>query len=120
LGDAAGRWSSFRHLQAQAGCVPVTRRSGKQQRIQFRYACDKTLRYVMDYLAFRTLQSSTWARAYYDQQRVRGHGHRQALRVLAAKWLKIIFVMWRDGVAYSEQHHLASIARQQLCPKPVA
>src|SRR6266508_2407073 len=27
LGDAPGRWESFRHLQAQAGAVPVTKRS---------------------------------------------------------------------------------------------
>jgi hypothetical protein len=114
LGDAPGRWSSFRHLQAQAGSVPVTARSGKQHRVHFRYACDKTLRYVLDHVAFRSLQSSDWARAYYDQQRARGHGHRQALRALGAKWLKIIFVMWRDGVAYSEEHHLATMARQQL------
>ena len=31
LGDAPGRWESFRHLQAHAGTVPVTKRSGKQQ-----------------------------------------------------------------------------------------
>jgi len=38
LGDAPGRWESFRHLQAHAGAVPVTKRSGKQQRvIQFRF-----------------------------------------------------------------------------------
>jgi hypothetical protein len=114
LGDAPGRWQSFRHLQAQAGSVPVTERSGKQRSVHFRYACDKTLRYVLDHLAFRSLQSSDWARASYDQQRARGHGHRQALRALAAEWMKIIFVMWRDGVAYSEDHHLATIARQQL------
>lgn len=114
LGDAPGRWQSFRHLQAQAGSVPVTERSGKQRAVHFRYACDKTLRYVLDHLAFRSLQGSAWARAYYDQQRARGHRHRQALRALGAKWLKIIFVMWRDDVAYSEEHHLASIARHQL------
>lgn len=114
LGDAPGRWQSFRHLQAQAGSVPVTERSGKQRAVHFRYACDKTLRYVLDHVAFRSLQHSDWARAYYDQQRARGHGHRQALRAVGAKWLKIIFVMWRDNIAYSEEHHLASIARQQF------
>jgi transposase len=96
LGDAPGRWESFRHLQAHAGAVPVTKRSGKQQRvIQFRFACDKSLRYVVDQVAFLSMLSSEWARAYYDQQRARGHAHRQALRALGAKWLKIIFVMWQ-------------------------
>jgi len=115
LGDAPGRWESFRHLQAHAGAVPVTKRSGKQQRtIQFRFACDKALRYVIDHVAFLSLHSSVWARAYYDQQRARGHAHRQALRALAAKWLKIIFVMWQHQVPYDEQYHLATMTRQQL------
>jgi hypothetical protein len=105
LGDAPGRWESFRHLQAHAGTVPVTKRSGKQQRVvQFRFACDKALRYVVDQVAFLSLLSSTWARAYYDQQRARGHSHRQALRALGAKWLKIIFVMWERHVPYDEQY----------------
>lgn len=114
LGDAPGRWTSFRHLQAQAGTVPVTKRSGKQQHVvQFRYACDKALRYVVDHLAFLSLRSSAWARAYYDHQRERGHPHRQALRALGAKWLKIIFVMWEQQTPYDEQYHLMTITRQR-------
>ncbi len=114
LGDAPARWTSFRHLQAQAGTVPVTKRSGKQQVVTFRFACDKALRYVIDQVAFLSLQRSEWARAYYDQQRARGHRHRHALRALGAKWLKIIFVMWQRQVPYDEQHHLATMARQAL------
>ena len=115
LGDAPGRWESFRHLQAHAGTVPVTKRSGKHQRVvQFRFACDKALRYVVDQVAFLSLLSSAWARAYYDQQRAREHSHRQALRALGAKWLKIIFVMWERHVPYDEQYHLATMTRQQL------
>lgn len=114
LGDAPARWASFRHLQAQAGTVPVTRRSGKQQIVTFRFACDKSLRYAVDPVAFLSLQRSEWARAYYDQQRARGHRHRHALRALGAKWLKISFVMWQRQVPYDEQHHLAMMARQAL------
>src|SRR5437879_5768867 len=115
LGDAPGRWEAFRHLQAQAGAVPVTKRSGKQQRVvHFRVACDKALRYVVDQVAFLSLRSCEWARAYYDQQRGRGHSHRRALRALGAKWLKIIFVMWQRHASYDEQYHLATMARQQL------
>jgi hypothetical protein len=93
--------------------VPVTKRSGKQQVVQFRFACDKSLRYVVDQVAFLSLHWSEWAKAYYDQQRVRGHTHRQALRALGAKWLKIIFVMWQRQVSYDEQSHLATMTRQQ-------
>ena len=114
LGDAPERWESFRHLQAPAGAVPLTKRSGKQRVVQFRFACDKALRYVVDHVAFLSLRSCEWARAYYDQQRARGHSHRQALRALGAKWLKIIFVMWQRQASYDDQYHLASMARQQL------
>ena len=44
----------------------------------------------------------------------RGHSHRRALRAVGAKWLKIIFVMWQRQVAYDEQYHLATMARQAL------
>jgi len=114
LGDAPGRWESFRYLQAQAGTVPVTIRSGKQQVVRFRFACDKSLRYIIDHVAFLSLRWSEWARAYYAEQRARGHDHHPALRALGAKWLKIIFVMWDRQIPYDEQHHLATMTRQQL------
>lgn len=112
LGDAPGRWESPGHLQAQAGAVPVTKRSGKSTFVQFRFACDKRWRYALDRFAFLSLRQSTWALAYYQQQRARGHTHSHALRALAAKWLKIIFVIWSRHVPYIEEHHLATIARQ--------
>jgi hypothetical protein len=68
----------------------------------------------VDWLAFISLRQSEWAKAYYQTQRNRGHSHHQALRALGAKWLKIIFVMWRDNAQYDENHHLANIARDQL------
>ena len=69
---------------------------------------------MVDQVAFLSLLSSDWARAYYDRQRARGHSHYQALRALGAKWLKIIFVMWHRHVPYDEQYHLATMTRQQL------
>jgi hypothetical protein len=88
----------FSNLQAHAGAVPVTKRSGTQQVVHFRFACDTALRYVVDQVAFLSLRSSEWARAYYDQQRARGHSHHRVLRALGAKWLKIIFVLWQRQV----------------------
>ena len=94
--------------------MPVTIRSGKQQVVRFRFACDKSLRYIIDHVAFLSLRWSEWAHAYYAGQRARGHSYRQALRALSAKWLKIIFVMWERQIPYDEQYHLAMMTRQQL------
>jgi hypothetical protein len=114
LGDAPGRWASWQHLQGYAGAVPVTLQSGKHKVVGFRYACNKRLRAALHQFALASLQRCEWARAYYDRQRARGHRHNQALRALGAKWLKIMFVMWRDHVPYDETRHLAAMARHQL------
>jgi transposase len=114
LGDAKSRWESFRHLQAEAGAVPVTKASGKSRVVQFRFACNKLLRYASYWFSFNSLNRCEWANKYYRDQRRKGHSHPQALRSLGAKWLKIIFVMWRDHKPYDETFHLANIARQQM------
>lgn len=114
LGDAFDRWTSWQHLQGHSGVVPVTRSSGKSQSISFRFACNLHLRRALQQFAFCSLKSSEWARAYYDQQRARGHQHHAALRALAAKWVKIIFVLWSRQVPYDETYHLAMMTRQHL------
>lgn len=114
LGDAKSRWESFRHLQAEAGAVPVTKASGKSRVVQFRFACNKLLRYASYWFSFNSLNRCEWAKKYYRDQRAKGHSHHEALRALGAKWLKIIFVMWRDHKPYDENYHLANIARQQM------
>lgn len=114
LGDAQDRWQSFRHLQAEAGVVPVTQASGKSRVVKFRFSCNKILRHAAYWLAFVSLNRSEWANHYYRDQRAKGHSHHRALRALGAKWLKIIFVMWRDHEAYDENYHLANITRQKM------
>ncbi len=114
LGDALGRWRSWQHLQAHRGVVPITRASGKCQTIAFRFACNAHLRRAFQQFAFCSLKSSEWARAYYDRHRTKGHRHQTALRALAAKWVKIIFVLWTRQSAYDENYHLAMMTRQQL------
>jgi transposase len=114
LGDARNRWESFRHLQAEAGVVPVTKASGKSRFVKFRFSCNKLMRHASYWFAFVSLNRSEWANAYYRDQRAKGHGHHQALRALGAKWLKIFFVMWRDQKTYDENYHLANITRQKI------
>jgi|TARA_B100000315_G_C14531073_1_gene566202 hypothetical protein len=112
LGDGQHRWESFRHLQASSGAVPLTDQSGNYKATKYRFACNKRLRYLSTTLADYSIIESIWARTYYDQQKKRGKSHRQASRALASKWLKIIYVMWRDQVPYDENLHLANLYRQ--------
>ena len=114
IGDAEGRWESFRHLQAQAGTTPYTNRSGKSQSVHFRYGCNKVLRYAIHWFSIHSLEKSEWAKAYYDKKRAQGNDYNQAIRAVGAKWLKIMYAMWRDQAPYSEERHLANIARQNM------
>ena len=114
LGDAKNRWQSFRHLQAEGGGVPVTKSSGKSHVVHFRFACNKYLRHAIYWVSFNSLNRCEWANKYYRDQRAKGHSHPRALRALGAKWLKIIFVMWRDHKPYDENYHLANMARQRM------
>jgi transposase len=72
LGDAQNRWNSFRHLQAEAGAVPVTKSSGKTRVVQFRFACNKHLRQAMYWFFFNSLSRCEWAKKYFRDQRVKG------------------------------------------------
>jgi transposase len=114
LGDAKNRWQSFRHLQAEGGGVPATQASGKSRVVFFRFACNKYLRHAIYWVSFNSLNRCEWAKKYYRDQRAKGHSHHRALRALGAKWLKIIFVMWRDHKPYDDNYHLANIARQRM------
>jgi hypothetical protein len=64
------------------------------------------------------LHSSVWAGTSFDQQRVQGHPHREALRTMGAKWLKIVFVLWQRQVPHDERYHLATMTLQQPRQRP--
>ncbi len=70
LGDTQGHWESFRHLQAEAGLVPITRSSGKSRVVLFRFACNKRMRYASHWLAFLSLSRCEWAKAFYDNPKI--------------------------------------------------
>ena len=60
----------------------------------------------MQYLAFQSISKSVWAREYYDEKRALGKRHHEALRMVAHKWVKVIFAMRRDQTVYDEESHL--------------
>ena len=81
LGDAQSRWESSRHLQAEAGAVPVTKASGKSRVVQFRFACNKHLRHTMYWFSFVSLNHCEWAKLYYRDKRLKVIAITKALRL---------------------------------------
>jgi transposase len=116
IGDDRTRFPTPNSLQATAGTVPVTRRSGKSKSVEFRTACSHKIRKAVDDLARQSVKKSAWAQAYYDSQIQRGHGSARAFRALANRWLSIIWKLWQTEQVYDEQVHLANrgLKRQGL------
>ncbi len=112
IGDNRERFPSAQVLQAVAGTVPVTRRSGKQVQVEFRVACCHELRKAMDDMARQSVKHSGWARAYLEEQHARGRHAARAYRALANRWLSIIWKLWTTRTAYDEQVHVLNRSRR--------
>lgn len=114
FGDNREQFPSYQILQATAGTVPITRRSGKQQMVEFRRACSHSLRDTMMNMAKNSTRKSGWARSYYHDQLARGHSQSRAYRALANRWLKIIWTLWQRREGYNEAVHIANRPRRGL------
>lgn len=113
IGDNRDAFPACEPLQALAGTVPVTRRSGKHLVVRYRWGCTKALRRAMMDFARNSLAKSGWARSYYFDQLQRGHGQQRALRALANRWVRIIWTLWQRHEAYDEVRHVANRARNR-------
>jgi transposase len=120
IGDDRSRFPSASALQAVAGTVPVTRRSGKGRAVEFRSACSHPLRKAVDDLARQSIRHSDWARSYFNSQIARGHSQARAYRALGNRWMNIIWKLWQTGEVYDETIHTANRVRKGQQPKVVS
>jgi len=112
FGSDRERYQSAHSLQQLSGCVPVTRQSGKRRHTAYRRACQKSFRTTMHLFADGSRRYCVWARAVYQRAREAGHKHGHALRILASRWLKIIYRMWMTRTPYNESVYLAQLIRR--------
>lgn len=114
FGDDRERFDSAEQVQIMSGIAPLIESSGKKTTrspgvVHFRWACPKFLRQGVHEFAVHSRRRCGWARAYYKMQISRGKTHHMAIRALGFKWLRILFVCWRDGVPYDEVRYLDSL-----------
>jgi transposase len=113
FGTNRERIESATDMQTYSGIAPVTRRSGKSQSVTRRWACPNFLRQTFHEFARCSIAKSVWAAAYYRLQRDRGKKHQAAIRALAFKWIRILYVCWKNRTLYNEFHYLQQLRRQQ-------
>jgi transposase len=112
FGTNRDRFDSADSVAAQSGIAPVLRRSGNTVTIQMRWACPKFVRQTFHEFARLSIGHSVWARAFYKQQRARGHTHHEAIRTLAYRWIRILYACWKDHTVYEESRYLQQLARR--------
>jgi transposase len=109
FGDDDHRYADARSRKNYAGTSPITRASGKKKTVLARYVHNNRLIDALGQQAFSALTGSPGARAYYDQLRRRGMGHRAALRQLANRLVGILHGCLKTGTVYDEatawSHH---------------
>lgn len=109
FGSDRSRYHDAASLQKHSGVAPLTKQSGKTRFIHRRYACNKFWRQTFVEWAAQTVMKSLWAKAYYQQQKQKGHRHQSILRGLAYKWQRILFRCWQNREPYDERRYLDAL-----------
>jgi transposase len=104
-GDSRAAYDGPDAIAALAGVTPVTKASGKQHAVHFRWACNKRFRRALTTFADNSRHESPRAAHIYAQARARGHDHPHAVRILARAWLRVIYRCWHTGQPYDANLH---------------
>jgi len=113
FGDHRQRFPRPADVQALAGTCPVTQRSGKKKRVKFRRGCDKEFRRIAHQFARASIAESGWAAAYWQEIRPHCKSDAHATRILANRWLAIIWKLWQTRQPYDEAYHVQNRARRR-------
>ena len=112
MGTNRDRLNTVDELLCFSGIAPVVERSGKSERIRWRYFCPKFFRQSFVEYAGESIKHSFWARAYYSAQRAKGKSHQAAVRALAFKWIRIIYRCWQTNTPDNEVTYLESLRKK--------
>jgi transposase len=102
FGDDKQRYADAKARKNYAGTSPITRQSGKRKVVLARWVHNDRLIDALGLQAFCALSVSPGARAYYDQLRARGVGHRAATRQLGNRLVGILHGCLKTGIMYDE------------------
>lgn len=112
FGSDRTRFASAQEMQQFSGIAPVIERSGKTCFVHRRFACPKFVRQSFHEFAAQSIRWSPWAKVYYRQQLRRGQKHHAAVRSLAFRWIRILFICWQTRRPYSEDFYQQALRKR--------
>lgn len=112
MGEDRARFESCLEPQTLYGIAPITVQSGESKSVRFRRGCNKFKRQSFHEFAAASTRFCDWAADYLQAQlENEKKTYHQAIRSLAFKWIRIIFRMWKDKVAYDDAKYMESLKR---------
>jgi transposase len=120
FGSERSRYQSAAAIQQYSGVAPVTERSGKNQHwVHRRWGRPHFVHQSFFEYANQSVLHCAWAKLFVQEQMAKGKKHSTAVRALAFKWQRIMFVCWRDRLPYDETAYLHNLKRRgsPLAPK---
>jgi len=105
VGPLLDRTESADAAAALCGAAPITKRSGQQRSVSFRYATNTQARKALTLYADNSRRASPWAERIYRDARARGCRHAHAIRILARAWLRVIWACWHTDTPYDPTRH---------------
>lgn len=115
VGPLLDRTQNAEQAAALCGSSPITKHSGKQHSVSFRYATNTKARKALILFADNSRRASPWAERIYRDARARGCRHPHAIRILARAWLRVIWACWHTNTPYDptrkrgRERHLEAI-----------
>jgi transposase len=113
FGTQRSRYESATAIQQYSGVAPVQEKSGKNQHwVHRRWVRPHFIHQSFFEYAGQSVLHCDWAKLFVQEQRARGKTYSTAVRALAFKWQRIMFVCWRDRLPYDQTTYLQSLKRR--------
>ena len=113
FGNERSRYQRALAIQQYSGIAPVIERSGKNQHwVHRRWGRPHFVHQSFFEYASQSVLHCSWAKVFIQDQIARGKAYPTAVRALAFKWQRIMFVCWRDRLPYNETIYLNSLKRR--------
>jgi len=109
FGSDRQRFEGPASIQQYSGIAPVTERSGKSTWVHRRWSRPMFLHQSFFEYAGQSALHCDWASAFLQDQKARGKTHPTAVRALAFKWQRIMFICWRERRPYDEALYLQAL-----------
>jgi transposase len=114
FGTRHDAWASAQDMLSLSGVAPVLRQSGKQRTAHFRWVRPKFLHQTFVEFAKCSIGQCPWAALLYKHLLEKGKSRWMAIRIIAFKWIRILWCCWKDNTPYDEARYLRGLQKRQI------